>query len=180
MELQLRVVAHYEYPAFRQGGLPFLRNSGNLEEVVFGAGALESFKVRGGALRLVVGAVEADGGRWIGSTKADRRAYRPTIGPSWRARGRGRGPGSAYRRRRFCPTQTHARPGAPAAAQFLLPTEQNTRRDPIASRHLGEARTGLHCSLAFVRLAEPPPMPLACRRNDGPRRRRAGSHMTEV
>jgi len=58
-------------------------------------------------------------------------------------------------------------------------TEQHTRRYPIATRHLGKARARLHRLLnnaAFVRLAEAPPMAIACRRNDE-RLRRAVSHM---
>jgi hypothetical protein len=51
--------------------------------------------------------------------------------------------------------------------ELLLPTERHTRCYPIATRHLGKARARLHRLLndvAFVRLAEPPPMPLASRR----------------
>jgi len=65
--------------------------------------------------------------------------------------------------------------------QLLLPTEQNTRRYSIATRHLGEARAGLYRLLndpAFVRLAELPPMTLARWRNDEHLLRRPVSHMT--
>ncbi len=54
--------------------------------------------------------------------------------------------------------------------QLLLPTEQNTRRYPIATRHLGKACARLHRllnDLAFVCFAEPAPMTLACWRNNG-------------
>src|SRR6516165_5326060 len=67
--------------------------------------------------------------------------------------------------------------------ELLLPSEQHTRRDPIATRHLGKAGTRLPRLLndaAFVRLAEAPPMAIARRRNDERRPRRAVSHMTNA
>ena len=54
---------------------------------------------------------------------------------------------------------------------------------PIATRHLGKARARLHRLLndvAFVRLAEPPPTAIACRRNDERLLRRAVSHMAKA
>jgi hypothetical protein len=70
-----------------------------------------------------------------------------------------------------------------ARLELLLPTEQHTRRYPIATRHLGKARARLHRLLnnaAFVRLAEAPPMAIACRRNDERLLRRAISHMIKA
>src|SRR6202790_221768 len=66
--------------------------------------------------------------------------------------------------------------------EFLLPTEQNTRRYPIAARHLRQAGARPRRFLndpAFVPLAELPPMTLACRRHDRTRHRRTVSHMTK-
>jgi hypothetical protein len=65
--------------------------------------------------------------------------------------------------------------------QFLLPTEQDTRRYPIAACHLRQAGARLYRLLndpAFVGFTELPPMPLACRRHD--RLRAAVSHMTKA
>src|SRR5262249_6545714 len=62
--------------------------------------------------------------------------------------------------------------------QLLLPTEHHTRRYPIATRHLGKSRARLPRLLddaALVRLAEAPPMAIACRRHDQRRLRRAVS-----
>src|ERR1700681_716085 len=53
--------------------------------------------------------------------------------------------------------------------QFLLPTEQDTRRYPIAARHLQQAGARPRRFLndpALVRFTELPPMTLACRRHD--------------
>ena len=70
-----------------------------------------------------------------------------------------------------------------AGLEFLLPTEQHTRGYPIATRHLGKARARLPRLVndaVFVRLAEAPPMAIACRRDDERRLRRVGSHMTKA
>src|ERR1700684_991747 len=53
--------------------------------------------------------------------------------------------------------------------EFLLPTEQNTRRYPIAPRHLRQAGPRPRRFLddpAFVPPADLPPMALACGRHD--------------
>src|SRR5205807_3137849 len=70
-----------------------------------------------------------------------------------------------------------------ARLELLLPTEQHTRRYPIATRHLGKAGARLPRLLndaAFVRLAEAAPMAIACRRNDERLLRRVLSHMTKA
>src|ERR1700682_5185765 len=58
---------------------------------------------------------------------------------------------------------------------------EDTRRYPIAPRHLRQAGARLHRLLndpAFVRFTKLPPMPIACRRHD--RLRAAVSHMTKA
>src|SRR5262245_44659342 len=55
-----------------------------------------------------------------------------------------------------------------ALDELLVPTSL-AHAYPIATRRLGKARARLHRLLndvAFVRLAEPPPTAIACRRND--------------
>src|SRR5437588_6573548 len=90
MELQLRVVARHEYPPPDMEAFLFCVIRAISRKLSFGAGALESFKVRGGALRFAVGGCRRSRRRPADRVhpKADRRAYRPTIDPSWCARGR--------------------------------------------------------------------------------------------
>src|ERR1700692_3835775 len=64
--------------------------------------------------------------------------------------------------------------------QFLLPSEQDTRRDPIVARYLRQARSRTRRLLddpAFIRLAKRPPAALAGRRHD--RAWEVVSHMTK-
>ena len=65
--------------------------------------------------------------------------------------------------------------------QFLLPAEQDTRRDPIAARYLRQAGSQTRRLLddpAFIRFAKRPPSALAGRRHD--RAWKIVSHMTKA
>ncbi len=76
-------------------------------------------------------------------SKTDRRAYRPTIGPSSCDRGRDPAPESACRRRRFWPIQTHEPQGAPATALATsTPHQPSSLTSNAQSRHRAAQRSG--------------------------------------